>query len=101
MVFLSGQLPLNAGGEVAGGAAVEQARTVLDNMRSLLAVAGMAMEDVVKTTIFLTDMGDFGAINELYAQYFTSPYPARSTIQVVALPKGAQVEIEAIAVWKA
>jgi 2-iminobutanoate/2-iminopropanoate deaminase len=97
MVFLSGQLPLDPAGIVAGATAAEQAKTVLDNMRSVLAAAGLSMDDVVKTTIFLADMADFAAVNAVYGEYFSEPYPARSTIQVGALPKGAQVEIEAIA----
>lgn len=97
LVFLSGQLPLDSEGSIGARTAAEQARRVLDNMRSLLAAAGLGMDDVVKTTIFLADMRDFAVVNETYAEYFTRPFPARSTIQVAALPKGAQVEIEAVA----
>lgn len=96
-VFCSGQIPLDAAGQMAGYTAPEQARQSLDNLRSLLAAAGLDLSAVVKTTIFLTDLVDFAAVNEVYADYFAEPYPARSTVQVAALPKGAKVEIEAIA----
>lgn len=96
-VFLSGQVPLDADGCVAGETAAEQAQTALENMRSLLRATGLSMADVLKTTIFLTDMNDFAAVNEVYATFFEPPYPARSTVQVGALPKGVKVEIEAIA----
>jgi len=98
MLLLSGQLPLDANGELSATSAEGQADLVLRNMQSLLAAAGMDMDDVVKTTIFLTDMGDFATVNGVYARYFSKPFPARSTIQVAALPKGALVEIEAFAV---
>jgi 2-iminobutanoate/2-iminopropanoate deaminase len=96
-VFCSGQIPLDATGQLAGFTAPDQARQSLDNLRSLLAAAGLDTSAVVKTTIFLTDMADFAPVNEVYAGYFEEPYPARSTVQVAALPKGAKVEIEAIA----
>lgn len=98
LLFLSGQIPLNARGEVIGDNAADQARQALRNMRSLLGDAGTFMDNVVKTTIFLTDMGDFAAVNEVYAEFFTAPFPARSTVAVATLPKGVRVEIEAIAV---
>jgi 2-iminobutanoate/2-iminopropanoate deaminase len=97
LVFVSGQIPLDAAGELVGYTAPDQARRSLDNLKSLLAAAGLDLSHVVKTTIFLTDMADFGAVNEVYAGYFSEPFPARSTIQVAALPKGAKVEIEAVA----
>jgi len=96
-VFCSGQIPLDAAGQLAGFTAPDQARQSLDNLRSLLAAAGLDTSAVVKTTIFLTDMADFAAVNDVYAGYFAEPYPARSTVQVAALPKGAKVEIEAVA----
>lgn len=96
-VFVSGQIALDAGGQMVGYTAPDQARRALDNLRRLLAVASLDLSAVVKTTIFLTDLADFTAVNQVYADYFSEPFPARSTIQVGALPKGAKVEIEAIA----
>jgi len=97
LLFLSGQVALDSDGQTVGTTAEEQARKALENMRSLLAAAGMEMDSVVKTTIFLTDMSDFAAVNEVYADFFSAPYPARSTVEVAALPKGLRVEIDAIA----
>ena len=98
LVFVSGQLPIDAatGAFVPGGAA-EQAAQSLKNIAAVLAAAGCTMDDVVKTTVFLTDMGKFTEVNEAYAKFFRGACPARSAFQVGALPKGAQVEIEAIA----
>ena len=98
LVFLSGQIPLDADGKIVGYTPKDQARKSLDNMRLTLTAAGLGLENVVKTTIFLQDMDDFGAVNEVYAEYFAEPYPARSTVQVARLPKDVRVEIEAIAV---
>ncbi|MCZ7683136.1 MAG: RidA family protein [Sandaracinaceae bacterium] len=100
LVFLSGQIPLDPkSGEMVGGQdASAQAEQVLDNLRAVLAAAGCAFSDVVKTTIFLTDLGDFAAVNAVYAKRFEgAPPPARATVQVAALPRGAKVEIEMIA----
>ena len=97
LVFLSGQLGLDpATGELASGLRA-QAERALANLEALLAAAGLGMADVAKTTIFLADMADFGAVNEVYATHFSAPFPARSTVQVAALPKGGLVEIEAVA----
>jgi 2-iminobutanoate/2-iminopropanoate deaminase len=96
-VFCSGQIPLDAAGQMVGFTAPDQARQALANLTSLLAAAGLDLTAVVKTTIFLTDLADFAAVNDVYAGYFEEPYPARSTVQVAALPKGAKVEVEAIA----
>jgi len=98
MVFLSGQIPVDAGGDVVGDTAPEQARRAMENMTALVRTTGLGMADVVKTTIFLTDIADFAAVNEVYAEFFEPPYPARSTVQVAALPKGVKVEIEALAI---
>jgi 2-iminobutanoate/2-iminopropanoate deaminase len=98
LVFLSGQIPLDADGRIVGYTPKDQARRSLDNMRLTLQAAGLDMENVVKTTIFLHNMDDFAAVNEVYAEYFSEPYPARSTVQVARLPKDVRVEIEAIAV---
>lgn len=97
LVFLSGQIPLDAAGEVVGDDAAGQARKALENLELTLAAAGLGMDAVVKTTVFLTDIADFAAVNEVYATCFTEPYPARSAIQVAALPRGVKVEVEAIA----
>lgn len=98
MVFVSGQLPINAEtGEMAQGAQA-QTRQSLENIKHILEEAGLTMGDVVKTTVFLEDMSLFGEMNEVYATYFEAPFPTRSAVAVDALPKGASVEIECIAV---
>lgn len=97
MLFCSGQIPVNpANGEIPGGikAQTEQA---LANVLALLNAAGAGIENVVKTTVFLSDMANFGPMNEVYGQFFTLPYPARSAVAVRELPKGVLVEIEVIA----
>lgn len=97
MVFLSGQLGLDPKtGQLADGV-VAQAEQSLENIEALLAAAGSALDNVVKTTVFLADIADFAAVNEVYASKFPEPYPARSAVQVGALPAGALVEIEVIA----
>lgn len=99
MVFVSGQIPLDpATGELIAGDITAQTRRVLHNVQAILEAAGTSLDRVVKTTIFLTDIGDFGTVNAVYGTFFTQAPPARSTIQVAALPKGAQVEIEVIAI---
>lgn len=98
LVFVSGQLPVDpATGRFAEGGAGEQTRQSLTNARAILAEAGLTPANVVKTTVFLADMADFAAMNEVYASFFTQPFPARSAVAVKALPKGALVEIECIA----
>ena len=97
-VFISGQIPLDAAtGKLVDGDISAQARQSMENLRVLLEAAGLSFGHVVKTTIFLTSMGDFAAVNELYKAYVSEPYPARSTIAVAALPMGAKVEIEMVA----
>jgi len=99
-VFLSGQIPLDpASGQMIGGDDVRaQTRRVMDNLAAVLAASGSSFERVVKTTIFLTDLADFGAVNEIYGTHFpTAAPPARATVQVAALPRGAKVEIDMIA----
>ena len=98
LVFVSGQIPLGPDGKIVGYTPKDQTHRALDNMRLNLGAAGLSFENVVKTTIFLQDMDDFAAVNEVYAEYFSEPYPARSTVQVARLPKDVRVEIEAIAV---
>ncbi len=98
MVFCSGQIPLDpATGEMARGIE-NQTRQVLKNLTAVLAENGMTLANVIKTTVFLADLNDFTAMNEVYAQFFTQPFPARSCVQVAAIPKGSLVEIECIAV---
>jgi 2-iminobutanoate/2-iminopropanoate deaminase len=98
LVFVSGQTPLDsATGKLVEGDIAAQARQCLENLRTVLAAAGLGFAHVVKTTIFLTSMGDFAAVNEVYKSCLSEPYPARSTIAVAALPMGARVEIEMIA----
>jgi 2-iminobutanoate/2-iminopropanoate deaminase len=97
-VYVSGQLPLDVEGKLVEGDIQEQAYQVLKNMEAVLAEMNLEMRHIVKTTVFLSDLNDFNALNEIYATYFSDPYPARSTIQVAALPKGAKVEIEAIVI---
>lgn len=97
-VYCSGQLGLDpATGALAEGVAA-QTRQSLANLRAVLAEAGLTLADVVKTTVFVQDLGDFGTVNEVYAEAFGQTVPARSCVQVAALPKGALVEIECIAV---
>ena len=99
LVFISGQIPLDsATGKLVEGDIAAQAKQSLENLKTVLGAAGLSFADVVKTTIFLTSMGDFAAVNEVYKSYVGEPYPARSTIAVAALPMGAKVEIEMIAV---
>jgi 2-iminobutanoate/2-iminopropanoate deaminase len=99
MVFTSGQIPISpVTGEVVDGDIKSQAKQVLDNVQEVLKAAGTDLNHVVKTTIFLKDMNDFAVVNEIYAQYFTGNYPARSTVQVAKLPKDVGIEIEAIAI---
>ncbi len=98
-IYVSGQLPINpATGEFAGADIRAQARQSLENIKAILAAAGTDMAHVVKTTVLLQDMTDFAAMNEVYAEYFSEPYPARAAFQVAKLPKDALVEIEAVAV---
>lgn len=98
LVFLSGQLPIDpATGAFPEGGVKEQTRQSIMNARAILEEAGLALSNVVKTTVFLADMGDFAAMNEVYASFFTEPFPARSAVAVKTLPKGALVEIECIA----
>ena len=97
-VYTSGKLPIDpATGAFPEGGVQEQTRQSLLNVQAILAEAGLTLANVVKTTVFLADMGDFAAMNEIYAQFFTEPFPARSAIAVKALPKGALVEIEVVA----
>lgn len=98
IIFVSGQLPLNpATGTFPDGGIKEQTRQSLLNAKAILEAAGLGLGNVVKTTVFLASMSDFAAMNEVYAQFFTAPFPARSAVAVKTLPKDALVEIECIA----
>ena len=98
LLFCAGQIPLDpTTGEITGANVAEQTERVIENIKAVLAVNSMTLIDVVKTTVFLTTMDDFAAMNEVYARHFTQPYPARSTVAVVGLPRGAKVEIEVTA----
>lgn len=98
LVFLSGQIPLvPATGLVAEGGIEAQARQMFENVKAVLAEAGLSFANVVKTTVFMTDLGQFATLNGIYAEYFQAPYPARSCVEVSALPKGVLVECELIA----
>lgn len=97
-VYTSGQLPIDpATGAFPEGGVQEQTRQSLLNVKAILEEAGLTLANVVKTTVYLADMGDFAAMNEIYSQFFSQPFPARSAIAVKALPKGALVEVEVIA----
>jgi len=98
-LFLSGQIPIEPlSGEVSTGSIEAQTRQVLKNLQGVLEEAGATMKDVVKTTVYLKDLTAFAEMNAVYGEFFTAPYPARATVGVSALPKGAGVEIDAIAV---
>lgn len=97
-LFASGQVPINpASGDLAGADVDSQARQVFANLQQVLAAAGCGFADVVKTTVFLTDLANFATVNAIYAEYFLQPYPARSCVQIAALPKGSLLEVELIA----
>lgn len=97
-VYVSGQLPINpATGAFAEGGIKELTAQSLTNIKNILAEAGLTMDNVVKTSVFLADMADFAEMNEVYAQFFTAPFPARSAVAVKTLPKNARIEIECIA----
>ena len=97
-LFCSGQIPLDPkSGEIVSGDIATQTRRVLDNIVAIYRTEGLVFDNVLKTTIFLTDLGDFQKVNEIYGSYFKNDPPARSTVQVSALPRGANVEIEVIA----
>ena len=98
MLYASGQIPIDpATGVLVEGGIKEQTRQALLNVQAILAEAGLTMSNVVKTTVFMADMADFAEMNQVYAEFFAAPYPARSAVAVRALPKGALVEIEVVA----
>jgi 2-iminobutanoate/2-iminopropanoate deaminase len=96
LVFTAGQVAMDASGQIVGGGIVEQTRQVMNNLAACLGAAGCTMDDIVKTTVFLTDLANFEACNEEYARHLNAPYPARSTVEVGLAP-GLLVEIEAVA----
>ena len=97
LIFISGQIPLDPKtGDIVDGSIEDQANQVLDNIKSICEAAGQGLEDIVKITIFLTDLGNFATVNEVMKNYFKEPYPARATVEISGLPLGVNVEIEAI-----
>ena len=100
LLFVSGQVPLDpATGQIVAGDVAAQTRRVFDNLGAVLKAGGRSFADVVRTTVFLADMNDFAAVNEVYGTYFSEPYPARATVQVARLPKDARIEIDLIAAF--
>lgn len=98
LLFISGQVPIDPStGNLIDGDIATQTRRVFENIGALLTAAGLSYNNIVRTTVFLADMNDFGAMNQVYATYFAEPYPARSTVQVSRLPKDARIEIDVIA----
>ena len=101
LLFLSGSIPLDpVSGQLVAGGIVEQTTQVMENIKSLLEAAGASFDNVARTTVFMVDLGEFAQMNEVYAKYFAAPYPARSTVQVVRLPRDVRVEIDVIAVLR-
>ncbi len=99
LVFCSGQIALDpATGSLVSGGVADETRRVLENLRGVLSASGLALTAVVRTTVYLTNLADFPVVNQVYAEFFPAPSPARSTVQVAALPRDARVEIDAIAV---
>ena len=97
MIFTSGQIPVAPDGSVSSDIS-EQTRQALLNLKAVVEAGGSSFDKVIKTTVFITDMAQFGAINAVYSEFFSEPYPARSCVQVAALPKGVSIEIEAVAI---
>ncbi|MCL5772948.1 MAG: RidA family protein [Firmicutes bacterium] len=99
LIFTAGQIPLDPEtGKFVGGGIKEQTKRVLENLKAILEEAGSSLENVVKTTIYLADLADFQKVNEVYGQYFKANPPARSTVQVVKLPRDSKIEIDAVAI---
>ena len=102
LLFLSGSIPLDpVSGQLVPGGIVEQTTRVMENIKALLEAAGAGFDQVARTTVFMVDLGEFAQMNEVYSKYFSAPYPARSTVQVVKLPRDVRVEIDVIAVLSA
>ena len=100
MMFVSGQIPIDPATGLMAEDVKAQATQSLTNLKNILEAEGLTMKNVIKTTVFLSDLADFAAVNEVYATFFEAPYPARSCVEVCAIPKGAKVEIECIAAVK-
>ena len=98
MIYTSGQIPMTSDGELVSGDIHDQTRQILNNLQAVLEEAGSSLSQIVKTTIYLTNMDDFIAVNTVYGEYFSGAYPARSTVAVKTLPKNVDIEIDAIAV---
>ena len=98
MIYTSGQIPMTAEGELVTGDIHDQVRQILNNLEKVLEAAGSSLQQIIKTTIYLTDMDDFIAVNTVYGEYFSGAYPARTTVAVKTLPKNVDVEIDAIAI---
>lgn len=99
LLFLSGSIPLDPmSGQLVSGGIVEQTTRVMENIKTLLDAAGASFNNVARTTVFMVDLAEFGQMNDVYSKYFTAPFPARSTVQVVKLPRDVRVEIDVIAV---
>ena len=97
LIFISGQIPLNPKtGDLVSGSIEDEAKQVIENIKSICVAAGYGLEDIVKITIFLTDLGNFAKVNEVMTEHFSEPYPARATIEVSGLPLGVNVEIESV-----
>ena len=99
LLFLAGQIPLDPSGVLVTGDITDQTRRVLDNIGAILAAGGLSLSTVVRTTVFLADMNDLAAMNQVYGSYFSEPYPTRSTVQVARLPRDVRIEIDAIAAY--
>jgi len=99
LLFLAGQIPLDPAGVLVTGDISAQTRRVLDNIGAVLAAGGLALSNVVRTTVFLADLNDMPAMNQVYGSYFSEPYPTRSTVQVSRLPRDVRIEIDAIAAY--
>ena len=97
LLFVAGQIPLDPSGTIVEGDVAVQARRVLDNVGAILEAAGLSFAHVVRTTVYLADMNDLAAMNQIYGTYFSEPYPARATVQVARLPRDVRIEIDAIA----
>ena len=97
LLFVAGQIPLDPSGTIVEGDVAVQARRVLDNIGAILKAAGLSFAHIVRTTVYLADMNDLAAMNQIYGTYFSEPYPARATVQVARLPRDVRIEIDAIA----
>jgi len=99
LLFIAGQIPLDPAGQMVDGGVDNQARRVLDNIGAILEAAALSFADVVRTTVYLADLNDMAAMNQVYGSYFSEPYPARATVQVARLPRDVRIEIEATAAY--